>query len=388
MVMTTRYRLARRKWILGAAHAGLASISFPAFSTTRKTITDVSGRQVEIPRSPNRIILLEAQDILSMACVHPNPATLVVGWSGTDRIDSAYVRRTYTEKARKIADIGNQTSTSLSLEGVLSLKPDVIVASAYMAPGFEDNPFVQAMTNFNIPVVFSQISSNSRNKSGSNAQPASVDDVAISTMRFWGELLNQQAKAENFIAFDSLRRSHIRSRTRNLSPVKTYFEVMSTNTDCCWAAGSQTWGELLRAAGGRGLNASLGSSWYTKLSLEGLIAERPDVYIATGGDFSAASRPSIAPGTDKIKAAASLAQMMQRPGFAHLPAVAEKKVYGIWSGLISNIILQGLFMEVAAKWLHPDAFTDLEPASYLAELNRTFLSQPLAGPLWTALPPS
>lgn len=387
MVKIPPARLARRKWMLGAAYAGLASITFPAFGTNRRTITDVLGRRVDIVRNPTRIVLLEAQDILSMACLHPDPATLIAGWAGTDRIDSDYVRRTYAKNGHHIADVGNQTSTSLSPEGVLSLKPDLIVASAFMTPGFDDNPFVRTMNQFGIPVVFSQISSNMPGQAESKSQSASVDDIAATTMRFWGELLNRQSKAEKFIAFDSQRRSKIRSRTKDLPPVKTYFEVMSTNTDCCWVAGSQTWGELLTAAGGRGLDSALHSAWYTKLSLEGLISERPAAYIATGGDFSADSRPAIAPGADRTKAAASLALMLKRPGFAHLPAVTEKKVYGIWSGLISNVILQGLFMEVTAKWLHPQALSDLNPESYLAELNHAFLPTPLPGPLWTSLHP-
>jgi iron complex transport system substrate-binding protein len=47
--------------------------------------------------------------------------------------------------------------------------------------------------------------------------------------------------------------------------------------------------------------------------------------------------------------------------------------------------LNPLFVEIAAKWLHPDRCADLDPARTLEDINRRFLAQPVAGPLWVSL---
>ena len=41
-----------------------------------------------------------------------------------------------------------------------------------------------------------------------------------------------------------------------------------------------------------------------------------------------------------------------------------------------------LFVEIAAKWLHPELFQDINPAQTLVQINWRFLAKPLPAPCW------
>ncbi|WLS04949.1 hypothetical protein [Shinella oryzae] len=74
-----------------------------------------------------------------------------------------------------------------------------------------------------------------------------------------------------------------------------------------------------------------------------------------------------------------------RTGFKHLPSVRSKRVYGIWTVLITNLPLNLLFIAQAARWLHPDRCADIDPTAILDTINREFAAFPIEGSLWAAV---
>jgi iron complex transport system substrate-binding protein len=68
-----------------------------------------------------------------------------------------------------------------------------------------------------------------------------------------------------------------------------------------------------------------------------------------------------------------------------LPCMCEQTVYGIWTGLITNLPLNVLFIAQAARWLHPDRCADIDPIAILDTINRDFAAFPINGPLWAAI---
>ncbi|EFH11946.1 hypothetical protein HMPREF0731_1835, partial [Pseudoroseomonas cervicalis ATCC 49957] len=122
-----------------------------------------------------------------------------------------------------------------------------------------------------------------------------------------------------------------------------------------------------------------------RLPAEQLIAEAPEVYIATGGAYAPGMRPAIGPGLAEGPARDGLRRLAARPGLALLPAIRAGRVHGIWSGLVGIRPLQPLFVEAAARWLHPALFHDLDPGEALGLINTRFLARPLPGPLWVSL---
>lgn len=341
-------------------------------------LTDLAGRQLRLATLPRRIILLEARDILTMACLHPHPAAHVVGWAAAERIDSPQLQERL-QAGRSIPLVGRLTADTISREQIVSLSPDLVVANTLMAPEGPSDPLVQWLESNGIPVVFSDTSSNA------DAPPAPQDPLALARgqLRLWGRILGADAKADAYIAFMDAHLRDLLERLDGTAPVTTYLEVQSTLDDCCWAAGTRIWGDLLAAAGGRPLPA-VKAPWFQKLPLEYLIATPHQVYIAAGGGWAAGGRPPIGPWLDPAAARRALAALAGRTGFDHMASVRNQHVHAIWTGLIASPPLNILFIEITATWLHPARCADLDPADTLAEINR-LMAVPIQGPLWVSL---
>jgi iron complex transport system substrate-binding protein len=60
------------------------------------------------------------------------------------------------------------------------------------------------------------------------------------------------------------------------------------------------------------------------------------------------------------------------------------RVHGIWSGLALSPVLLPVLVDCLARWLHPGACAEADPARTLARING-FFAQPIPGPLWLSL---
>ncbi len=350
-------------------------------------VTDLVGRTVALRRPAARIVLLDARDIVTMGILDPDPARFVVGWADVDRFDSDEVRRQYGTRpgGDAIPVVGGRTGDALSVERILALEPDLVVATAHMEPELGEGALTRRLEEADVPVIFSSAVSNGQ-PAGDAAAGVAGDpfDAMARGLRMWGAVLGRSTEAEAFIAFVAEHLARIDERVAGLTPTKAYLEVQSTYDDCCWAAGRRIWGDLLVRAGGRLLSA-LDAPWYAKVGVEQMMVEAPEVYIASGGAYGAGIRPGIGPGLDPAKARAGLRRLAARRGFATVPAVRDGRVHGVWTGILTVPPLNILFLEVAAKWLHPEAFADLDPADTLGDLNRRFLARPLGVPCWLSL---
>lgn len=370
--------LDRRRFSLALAAAALA----PAAAAARPPITDMVGRTVDLRRPVERVVLLDARDILTMALLHPEPSRLVAGWAAPEMLDSDLVRGQYeTRPDGPIPQVGGQVADTLSVERIISIGPDLVVATARHDPALGEGVLTRRLAAAGIPVVFSDAASNRTAGAAADSDP--IRDLGR-LMRMWGALLGRERRAESFVELVRERLGAVADRTRGMAPCKTYLELQSTYDDCCWSAGTRIWGDLLALAGGRNLSV-VNAPWYAKVAIEQLVTEAPEVYIACGGAFAGGTRPAIGPGLDPERGRAGLRRLCARTGLATLPAVRHGRVHGIWTGLLTIRPLNVLFVEAAARWLHPDALAGLDPTGTLAELNRRFLAKPLPGPCWVSL---
>ncbi|MCZ7463998.1 ABC transporter substrate-binding protein [Rhizobium rhizogenes] len=372
--------ITRRGFCISFAAAGILSGIQPAGAEQPVTVRDMAGREVHLPALPKRIVLLEAHDLLTMSLLHRDPASLVVGWAAVDRLDSGELQ-TILLNGHSVSTVGTLSPDTLSLEGLIALSPDLIVTTAFMTPQGDENSLLQRLKEIGIPVVFSDASSNAADE----ARASGPVDAMKASMRMWGTLLGASGKAEAYITFVERELAGIATCVSGAKPVTTYLEVQSTLDDCCWAAGRKNWGELLALAGGQPLPGVV-APWFEKLSLEYLLATPHEVYIASGGGWASGGRPSIGPGIDAEQGRQGLQHLIEgRPSFEHLPSVRSKRVYGIWTGLITNLPLNVLFIAQATRWLHPDRCADIDPTAILDTINRDFAAFPIKGPLWAAI---
>lgn len=346
------------------------------------TVTDMAGRTVVLSRLPRRIILLNALDLFTMSLLYANPAELVTAWATVARFDSKLLSQ-QLQRGQNIKMAGQMAPGSISAENLIRLNPDLIVTTNWITPA--GSPVTEHLQQAGIPLLYSEILNNDLHHQVNMGDPFSK---LAAYLRMWGQLLPGAAqKASDFIGFVDERLQHVNSLLRQVKPIPVYLELKSIAGDCCWAAGRSKWGQLLQLAGGETL-AVVNTAWAQKLSLEQLISEPQEVYIATGGGWNpsdADGRPAIGPGLDISKARAGLNRLLQRPGFNQLASVKAGRVYAVWTGLLTIPPLNLLFVELAAKWLHPGMTQHIDPSSTLTEINKRFLAIPLPGPLWMSM---
>ena len=374
--------------LLLASAAALPMAAAPrpgrAAAAGQEVVTDMVGRAVYLHHPIERVVLLDARDALSMALLHADPSRLIAGWAAPELFDSDFVRRQY--ETRPGADgtipvVGGQTADSVSVESIIALAPDLVVSTAHIDPGLGESVLTRRLEAAGIPVVFSNASSNRQTGAAADGNPSR--DLGR-LMRMWGTILGREQQAARFTEFVEERLATVRERLTEAEPPKVYLEVQSTYDDCCWAAGTRIWGDLLALAGGTNLSV-IDSPWYAQVAIEQLLIEAPEVYIASGGAYASGMRPAIGPGLDPGQGREGLRRLSERTGFEMLPAVRNGRVHGIWTGLIAVHPFHILFVQIAAKWLHPNAFEDLQPENTLAEINRRFLAKPLEGACWVSL---
>ncbi|MBD9528590.1 ABC transporter substrate-binding protein [Paracoccus sp. PAR01] len=355
-----------RRTVLGL---GTALVAAPRFVWAGGIqATDVLGNAISLPKAPERIILLDATDLLTMAALLPDPGARVVGMASAARLDLGLLTPKFVGQ---IPEVGQLSPDTVSVEGIIGLKPDLVVASAYMLPP-EGSLLVQHLQAAGIPVAWTS--------GHDGALPAA--EQLTRAMGFWGAVLQRQDRAAELTRFGLSRLDAVRACAQGADRPRVYMEIMSTFDDCCWSAGRAFWGDLIGMAGGDLIASSDG--WSAKLSTEGLLAQQPQVYVATGAGFAPDMQPGIGPGLDPAKGREGLRRAAMCPAIAGSAALRDGRVHGIWSGLITSPLLVPVLAECLGKWLQPGSCAALDPEKTLAALN-AYLVHPLPGPLWLSL---
>lgn len=366
--------ITRRQALCGGL-AGLVLAGTPAWADPPVRVTDMLGRSITLPALPQRIVLMDARDTVTIALLDPDPMRRIAGWAAPEVLDSDGLIAALKAKAgRDIPVVGGLAPGSVSVERIVALKPDLVVTTRNAESS--NGEIAEQLAAFRIPVVFSDSASSGAGRAG--------DDDLAALLRMWGGLLGREEQAEHLLTFLAGRFADVAACVSGAPTRKVYLEVQSTYDDCCWAAGRAVWGELLTLAGGRNVDG-VTAPWFQKLHVEQLIAEQPDLYVAAGGGFAKGTRPPIAPGLPADAARGGLTPLTRRPGMDLLVAVREQRVHGVWTGLVAIRPLNILFVERMATWLHADRCGSIHPDETLAELNRRFLSIPVEMPLWVSL---
>ncbi|GAB4071579.1 iron-siderophore ABC transporter substrate-binding protein YiuA [Ancylobacter sonchi] len=338
-------------------------------------LKDVTGREMTLTKPASRIVIGDGRFLLALALVHPDPVSLVAGWP---RDINRLGRSAYAEWQKKFPAINDIPQTSaanaaISVERIIAAKPDLALFSLGATPSDEERARLEAA---GVPVAVVDFF----------VKP--LDNMEAS-LRLIGGAVGREAQAEAFIAF---RRQHfdvVRSRVATLPPEKkprVFFEAHAAMTaDCCNSPGRGNIGEVIAAVGATNIGASVISGAFGKLNLEYVIAQDPQVYVATGGShMEGTAGLLIGPEYSAERARETLAGLIRRPGFDGMSAVRNHRVYGLAHQML-NSPLDVLTLEVLARWAHPELFADLDPDATLAEINARFLAVPVAGPNWIAL---
>lgn len=350
---------------LGVSHAGAQSIK----------LTDMAGRTVVLKKPAAKILLGEGRDIITLNLLDTNPVSLIAGWSGDFKKTQEY--KAYAHKFPAIAGIpvtGTSRET-FSVEKAIACKPDLAVFSIKgHGPGPEDKDLIRQLESAGIPVVFIDF----RSDPFRNTLPSII---------LLGKALARESRAAAYTAFYESRKKRIADRIARSKPKapKVFMDMKAGNAENqFFSPGKGNLGDYIEWAGAENIGAKVLPGPLGQLNAEYIIAARPEIYIATGADVFRGKGMVLGKDVTPDEAKTTLKQRIAHPVLAAIPAVKNKKVYGLWH-LFYASPLNILAAEAIATWVHPTLFSDISPEASLEELNRNFLSVPMIGTYWVEL---
>ncbi|WP_434657309.1 ABC transporter substrate-binding protein [Pseudomonas sp. R3-56] len=373
-------------WLLGAATLLLSGLCFSGTSpVTTTTVTDLLGRQVQVRIPVQRVILGEGRQLYLVAALDTdNPIRRIVGWR-KDLIQSdpdtygAYLRR-YPAIAR-IPTFGGFEDGTFDIEQAISQQPDVIVLNIEAQHATEDARYIEKLDALGIPVVYVDF----RNNPMQNTEP---------TMRLFGQLFGEEARAEAFIAFrnQQIRRVTDVIQARQPPRPKVFIERIGGYTDdCCLSFGNENFGRFVELAGGRNIASAIIPNTFGQLNAEQVIVANPEQVVVTSANWEAFAPGGhwvgVGPGADLAEARRKLQWYTARPAYAGIKAQQTQGFHAIWHQFY-NSPYQFIAIQQLAKWFHPELFTDLDPDATFREFHQRFLPVPYEPGYFVSLKPA
>ncbi|MGC8495378.1 MAG: ABC transporter substrate-binding protein [Syntrophobacteraceae bacterium] len=281
--------------ILAVAQAGEARL-----------LSDQTGRKVEVPENPRRVVSLA-----------PTVTEIVFALGKGDLLKGVTEYSDYPPQAERLPRVGSYVR--LDLEKIVALKPDLCIADRNGNPENE----VKELEAFGIPVYV--------------VDPRSLN-TTIGAVLGIGRLLCVDRKAHRLANEMRAKIERIKERIAktNRRP-RVFFQI---GTSPLVSVGTHTLiNGLIEAAGGQ--NVAAGPAAYPRFGMEEVLALRPDIIIVT----------SMTGHTDlrQVKA--------EWDRFRELPAVKNNRIFVVNADLFDRAsprLVEGL--ATLARLLHPELF--------------------------------
>ncbi len=276
----------------------LSSIALPCFAS--RTVKDELGRTVEAPDHPHRV-----------ACLIPSVVDIVYSLgAGTDVVAISDFTK-YPKEALEKPSIGLPLNPSM--EAIIALHPDLVLGSGDL----NTLEFAGHLERLGIPVFM--------------VDPHGIEGIFASILSL-GRVLDRETDAHNLVARLRTRMETVKARVAGKPKVRV---LMAIWYDPVMTIGKGAFiSELIEAAGGRSVTDDIAQEW-PEVSLETIVSRQPDALLLMRG------------------ANITLDELKTRPGWEHLKAVQQGRVY-YTDGRIqypSPIAFDAL--EDLAKQLHP-----------------------------------
>lgn len=273
-------------------------------SAEARVVTDDTGRAVNVPENPKRIVAFA-----------PSITEIVFSLGQGDRLVGVTAFNNFPLEAASLPKIG--THISLDLEKIVSLNPDLCIGIK------EGNPSdtIHRLNALNIPVYIVD-------PKNFNTVMKSISDI--------GNLLNCQDNAASLLKDMTARIQAVKTKVSKAKHRPgVFFQI---NIDPIVSAGSSTFiHELIELAGGRNLAA--GAVTYPRFSKEKVLFMMPEIIIissmARGGRF------------EEVKAEWNM--------WTQLPAMKNKRIFIIDSDIVNRPTYRLIIgLESLAALIHPE----------------------------------
>lgn len=340
------------------------------------TVTDIVGREVKLDAPAKRIILGEGRQLVTLALLHPDPVSIIAGWTGDFEKSGGLLYHDFLKAFPAMADIptiGSSGKETVSTEQIITIKPDLAIFGAGShGPDARSVDVIRQLEAAGIPIVFIDF----RLHPFKNTVPS---------MQILGKVLGLEEKAAEFASFYNRRMNHIRgtlAQNPGHTKPKVYMEMIRGNVPP-GSPGKGNLGEFIEFVGGTNIGSILPGEVGT-LNMEYVIAEQPDIYIGTGIALPGQDGLVIGHGIYTYQTQQSLKALADRTVVSPLNAIQNNHVYGMWH-LFYDSPLNIAAVEALAKWIHPELFGKLQPHGVLKEMNERFLAFPLKGVFFAEL---
>jgi iron complex transport system substrate-binding protein len=290
--------------------AGASALHAAGTAPASLSAVDTTGRVVILAAPAARIVSLSPAATEVIFAVGAGAA--LVG-------DTTYCD--YPAEAARAAKVGGFAAPTISVERIVSLRPDLVITAGSMHKTIE-----AALARFSIPVF--------------SYDPVDFQGIAKG-MTAIGDLAGTGAAARKAASDMLAVIDRVRAAVGSVSPEKRPTVFWEIYDDPLMTCGASTFPHaIVEAAGGRDIFSDLPGAW-PRVSAEEVIRRAPD-YVMGADDHG-----------DKLTAA----QVQTRPGWAGVPAVRNGRIALFPADLVSRAgprVADGVL--AVAKVLYPALF--------------------------------
>ncbi|WP_170130461.1 ABC transporter substrate-binding protein [Afifella marina] len=334
--------------------------------------TDIKGREVTLERPARHVVVDDARMIIALSFLTSDPVELLAGWphdvNRLGQAQYAQLRARFPSIAKLPKVSGN--NEDMAVEPMIAAEPDLVLLSVFSRASQRQ---IDQLHAAGIPVAFVDFLTD----------PLGNTDRSLKII---GQAIGREPAANSVTAFRTRHLDMIRDRiaeSDGLSKPKVYIETHASYQEpCCNSPGEGNLGRFITLLHAKNIGDVLGERPFGQILLEHVVVSEPDVYIATGGAYMA-SRGGlvIGSGISEDRTEDAMRRLLARPGFSELPAVRNGRVHGMAKQLFDPV-LDILALELMARWIHPEIFSDLDVEASRDALNRMSAIK-LEGHYWT-----
>lgn len=257
------------------------SFSFAEASNYPLTIIDATGSAVIIPQEPQRII-----------SIAPSNTEILFSLGLENKIVGVTNYCNYPEKTNSVEKIGEMTP--LNLEKIASLKPDLILGYGLYQLG-DITPLKEA--GYNIVIL----------------EPWTINET-LKSIRMVATICGVTEKGNSLVESLTQRINKIKTKTSHIDISQRPKIFVGGIYETIWTPGEGTlFNELITLAGG--INIAAGLPGWTKISLEFVVKEEPEIVIIPIGAMGQADESNIKENISK------------RAGWSNIPAIKSRKIF-------------------------------------------------------------
>lgn len=328
-----------------------------------KTYTDSLGREVELSTDIQKIVCVRYMELNMLAAMLGDDfddKVISLGMSVEENDFDNYKKYSEIYDLDKLNILGSIYDDNISVEDMLDLAPDIIIADVY----FKDKGCIQKMIEAGLPVVFTD-----------------CDGFygPLDSMQMLGEILGVSERTNDMVTYAKGKIESVLDRIDTLvdSGVKRptlYFECGNTvPSELGQTRGdvSSGWGYLWNSLGAD--NIGVGHD-FEVLDPEIVLSKDPDVIVIGGSNWDKKSNiMRLGYFVTEEQASEHLQEYItNRRGWDNLSAVKNKRLYCVhFNAEIYPFSFS--IIEYMAQMLWPEEFADLDPQADLEEFFEKYM---------------